>query len=195
MPDQPDPKGWTPIQDAQQAASILVLAAQVMAAPIEVILRTRFGRRYFGVPAFLGFLAIPMWMLFWPEEDPRPILIFWGLHFVMQLRARIEGITMVARGELVHTRYNGWPRISRIFKNTHEHKLKSNTEPALVMLIGLCLLPFSAPLGSYLIVSGISLGVVEGVIESVNRNRALSMHDAWLEQQDQAARFRDLQDR
>ncbi len=195
MPDQPDPKGWTPIQDAQQAASILVLAAQVMAAPVEVVLRTRFGRRYFGVTAFLGFLAIPMWMLFWPEEDPRPILIFWGLHFVMQLRARIEGIIMVARGDLVHTRYNGWPRLARVFKNTHEHKLKANTEPALVMLIGLCLLPLSAPLGSYLVVSGISLGVVAGVIESVERNRALSMHDAWLEQQDQAARFRDLHDR
>lgn len=195
MREQPDPKGWTPIEDAQQAASILVLAAQVMAAPVEVILRTRFGRRYFGVPAFLGFLSVPMWMLFWPKGNYTPIFIFWLLLIVMQLRARIESIIMVARGNLVHTRYNGWPRLARVFKNTHEHKLKASIEPAFVMLIGLCFLPLSAPLGSYLIVSGISLGAVAGVIESVERNRTLSMHDAWLEQQDQAARFRDLHDR
>jgi len=195
VPDQPDPNNWTPIQDAQNAASLFVLAAQVMAAPVEVILRTRFGRRYHGVPAFLGLLSVPMWMLFWPQEDYTPIFVFWGLVFLMQLRARIESLVMVAKGEIVHTRYNGYPRLARIFKNTNEQKIKGNIEPVLVMIVGAALLAVSEPLGSFLIVSGLSLAIVAGVIESVERNRTLSMRDAWLEQQDQAARFREIQDR
>jgi hypothetical protein len=196
VPDQPDPnKGWTPIQDAQNAASLFVLAAQVMAAPVEVFLRKRFGRRYHGVPAFLGLLAVPMWMLLWPQEDFTPIFVFWGLLFLMQLRARIESLVMVAKGELVHTRYNGYPRLARIFKNTNEQKIKGKIEPVFVMIAGAALLAVSEPLGSFLIVSGLSLAIVAGVIESVERNRTLSMHDAWLEQQDQASRFREIKDR
>jgi len=136
-----------------------------------------------------------MWMLFWPQEDYTPIFVFWGLVFLMQLRARIESLVMVAKGEIVHTRYNGYPRLARIFKNTNEQKIKGNIEPVLVMIVGAALLAVSEPLGSFLIVSGLSLAIVAGVIESVERNRTLSMHDAWLEQQDQAARFREIQDR
>ena len=195
MRDQPEPKGWTPIEDAQNAASILMLVAQSLAAPVEVFLRTRFGRRYFGVPAFLGFMAVPMWMLFWPREDPTPIFVFWGLYILMQLRARIEGWIMVARGDIVHTRYNGRPRLARIFKNIHEHKLKGFHEPALAIIVGMFMLAVSEPLGSFLMTSGFCLGLVNSVIESIERNRAMSMHDAWIEQQDHAARFREMQDR
>src|SRR5690606_1035140 len=121
----------------QRAASVLVLAAQTFSAPAEVFLRTGFGQRYFGVPAFLGFLTVPLWMLFWPEENPRPLLVFWGLLFVMQLRARIESAVMVARGRLVHTRYNGRPRLCRIFRSTDERKIKGCVESWLVMVSGL----------------------------------------------------------
>lgn len=195
MRDQPERKGWTPIEDAQDAASILMLVAQSLAAPVEVFLRTRFGRRYFGVPAFLGFLAIPMWMLFWPDEDATPIFVFWVLYILMQLRARIESMVMAARGDTVHTRYNGYPRLARIFKRTHEHKLKGGHEPALVVIVGVFMLAVSEPLGSFLMTSGFCLALVASVIESVERNRAMSMHDAWIEQQAQAARFREMQDR
>ena len=195
MRDQPEPKGWTPIEDTQNAASILVLIAQSLAAPVEVFLRTRFGRRYFGVPAFLGFLAVPMWMLFWPREDATAIFVFWCLYILMQLRARIESMIMVARGDIIHTRYNGYPRLARIFKKTHEHKLKGGHEPALVVIVGAFMLSVSEPLGSFLMTSGFCLALVNSVIESVERSRAMSMNDAWIEQQAQAARFREIQDR
>lgn len=195
MREQPEPKGWTPIEDAQNAASLLVLVAQALAAPSEVFLRTRFGRRYFGVPAFFGFLAVPMWMLFWPRDDATPVLVFWGLYILMQIRARIESMVMVARGDIVHTRYNGHPRLARVFKKTHEHKLKGAHEPALVVIAGVFMLGISEPLGSFLMVSGFCLGLVNSVIESIERNRAMTMNDAWIEQQAHAARVREMQDR
>jgi len=114
------PKGWTPIQDAQNAASFLVLAAQALSAPVEVCIRTKFGSRYFGVPSLLGFLIISMWMLFWPGQDPQPIFIFWCFYVLMQIRARIESMVLVARGKAVHSRYNGWPRLASIFKKKTE---------------------------------------------------------------------------
>lgn len=193
--DQQQPKGWTPIQDAQNAASLLLLAAQALAAPVEPILRSRFGSRYFGLPAFLGFLAVPLWMLFWPGEDPGPLLTFWAVYIIMQLRARIGCVWMAAKGDIVHTRYNGRPRLARLFKRTPGHKIKSAVEPWLVVLTGVLMLGVSEPLGSFLMASGFSLMLVASVIESVERSRALTMHDAWLEQQDQAARFRELQER
>lgn len=195
MRDQPEPKGWTPIEDAQNAATILLLVAQSLASPVEVFLRTRFGRRYFGVPAAIGLFAVPMWMLFWPREDPTPILAFWLLYLVMQIRARVESIVLAAKSEPCHTRYNGYPRLARFFKRTDERKIKAGAEPMLVIITGICMLAVSKPLGSYLITAGVCLSLVASVIESVERNRALSMRDAWIEQEQMAARFRELQDR
>lgn len=192
MPDQPEPKGWTPIEDSQNAAAFLVLAAQSIAAPVEVFLRTRFGRRYFGVPAAIGFFAVPMWMLLWPGEDATPIFVFWVLYLIMQGRARVESILMSSRGDLVHTRYNGRPRLARVFKRAGERRLKAATEPLLVLAVGVFMLPISEPLGSYLITAGICLALVASVIETVERNRLMSMHDAWLEQQHHAECFRDF---
>ena len=192
MPEQPEPKGWTPIEDSQNAAAFLVLAAQSLAAPVEVFLRTRFGRRYFGVPAAIGLFAVPMWMMFWPGEDATPIFTFWVLFLVIQGRARIESILMSSRGDLVHSRYNGRPRLQRFFRRAGERRVKAVHEPLLVIGTGVLMLGVSEPLGSYLITAGICLALVASVIEGVERNRLMSMHDAWLEQQYHAERFRDI---
>lgn len=190
--DQPEPRGWTPIEDARIAANFLVLAAQVLAAPVEVFLRRRFGRHYFGIPSGIALLAIPMWHLFWPGEDPGPLMAFWVLFIAMQLRARIEGIAMVARGDVRHTRFNGEPRLARVFKKMPQEKIKAKIEPLVVIGIGVMFLEFSPPLGSYLIAAGCSLAVVAGVIERLTTERALQLHDAWLEQQQEAERFREF---
>ena len=191
MNDQ-QPKGWTPVEDARKAASILMLATQTLAAPVEVFLRTKFGRNYFGIPSCLALLVIPMWMLLWPGEDPTPILVFWCLFIVMQARARMESLRMVARGEHVHGRYNGWPRLARLFKKSTELKVKEY-EAFLVIGAGVACLSFSPPLGSYLAAAGICLLICGSVIESTARARALQMQDAFLEQQQFAERFRELQ--
>lgn len=192
--DEPEPKGWTPVQDAQNAASLLVLLAQALAAPVEPILRSRFGSRYFGLPSLLGFLAVPMWMLAWPGEDPGPLLTFWALAIAMQLVARVQAFRMMVRGDIVHSRFNGYPRLARVLKRTPQHRINAAVEPWLVMGVGVLLLAVSEPLGSFLMASGASLAIVAGVIEAAQRRRALSMHDAWLEQQELAERFREITD-
>lgn len=191
--EQPQPKGLTPFQNARAAASFLVLAAQVLAAPVEPILRRRFGRHYFGVPSAIALISLPLWCVFWPQEDPQPLLVFWALFIFMQLVARVEGMRMAARGEITHSRYNGTPRLARLLPRMPEEKIKGDVEPWLVVICGVLLLSVSLPLGTYLVAAGLSLGCVAGVMESVARARATQLYDAWLETADQGDRFRAMQ--
>jgi len=101
---------------------------------------------------------------------------------------------MVSRGDIVHTRFNGVPRLASVLKRTSDDKLKQGIEPMLLMGIGAACLTFSGPLGSYLIAAGFSLSCVESLIRSVDRARTLQIHDAWLEQQHQAKQFRRLRE-
>jgi len=187
------PKGWTPIEDARKGANVLMLVAQVLAAPIEVFLRVRFGSRYFGVPSAIAILALPLWMMFFPYEDPRPLLVFWGLYILMQLRARIECLRMVSHGEYVHSRYNGAPRLRSFCRRTPERTIKVCHETVFVCLAGLLMMPASQALGSYLVAAGIASGLLGSTIEAVDRARAIELNDAWIEQQTTADRFRAMQ--
>ena len=185
-------QGWTPFEDAKKAANILVFTAMAVASPVEVFLRTKFGSRYFGLAALGGLFVVPLWSLFWPDASPVGLWVFWGLYLVMQLRARIESARMGARGECVHTRYNGWPRLARLFRKMSEQRIKAGVEPLLVIVAGVCLMPVSQPLGSYLMIAGFALGVTHSVIESVERARALEINDALIEQQQTSERFRAM---
>ncbi len=189
---EPSQPGWTPIQDSKQAANVLVFVARALASPVEVFLRKRFGCRYFGVASLGGLVAVPMWMLFWPQDDPRPIMGFWLLYLVMQLRARLESMWMMHRGNIMHSRYNGSSRLARVFPKCSESTIKGGVEPAIVCIIGVLLMTVSEPLGSYLVVAGISLALTNSVIEAVDRVQAIEMHDAFIEQRALSERFRDL---
>lgn len=191
--EQQQQGGFTPFQDARKGASLIIGAAQVAAAPLEPILRKRFGSRYFGVPSALALVVVPMWMFFWPGESPVGIWALWILFVLMQLRARLESARMMARGDVVHTRYNGWPRLAKIFKRMDEQKIKAGLEPLVVFLAGIFLMKLSQPLGSYLMVAAFSLGLTHSVIESVERAKALELNDSFLEQQEMAERFRRMQ--
>lgn len=182
------------IEDAKQALAFLLFASQVITSPIEPILRTGFGRRYFGLPSFFGLFALPLWMLFWPEQDSRPIWGLWCLFIVMQLYARIQCVLMGRQGQLIHTRYNGFPRLGFILRRTHERILKGNCEPMLVMGVGLFVMNSSPPLGSYLFTAGICLAINLLVLDALERARVMDMNDALIEQESLAERLREQRD-
>lgn len=192
QPGQPQGEGFTPFQDAKQAIAMFVFAAQALAAPVEPFLRTRFGSKYFGMPSLVGMFAVPMWMLFWPGESSTPLMVFWCLYLVMQLRARLESVRMVARGDFVHTRYNGFPRLAKFFTKSSERTIKAGLEPVAVIFTGVMLLPLSEPLGSYLMLAGISLALSHSVMEAVERARALELHDSFIEEQQLSEDFRAM---
>jgi hypothetical protein len=103
-------------QKAQTAGGILIFVARAFASSLEVTLRRNFGSRYFGMHALGTLVSVPLWMAFWNGEDTGPLVWFWWFMVLMFLRARVETARMTAKGVVVHTRYNGWPRLASTFK-------------------------------------------------------------------------------
>lgn len=198
MPRQPDPdevRGWTPIEDARNAANLFVFVMQAMAAPTEVIMRRRFGRNAFSWPSFAALFFIPAWMLFWEGYDPRPLWVFLWVFIAFQLRARIESILVSLGRNPVHSRYNGDSRLQWLERWVEAKKIKGGIEGFVVIFGGFLLMPVSEPLGSFIVVSGMCLMGSMSVIESVDRARTQQLYDAWLEQRYHAERFREMQRR
>lgn len=181
-----------PGRRAQNGAHVMVFIVRALALPLEVLLRRRFGARFFGFPTLAGLVAIPVWITFWPEKNPGPMTGFGALVLLMLIRARVESLRMVAKGDLVHTRYNGWPRIAAIFRRTSETKIKGFIEPVLGLGVGVATMYVYEPLGSFLIVSSIALGMINSTIDAVEQARAMEMNDALIEQQGLAERFREV---
>lgn len=197
QPRQPDGE-WTPIEDAKQAAGIILLLVQVFASLGEVLMRKRFGKKALGVPAFLALFAILLWPAFvWPGEDPRPIMVLWVVYVVFLIRARIEGIVMSVRGERVHSRYIGdsrlLPWLGRWFA---PNTIKGEIDCVILILVGAILMQtVSESLGSFVIVSALCMVGHLTSIVSLEKARAEQLYDSWLEQQQQAEAFREMQDR
>lgn len=195
QPRQPDGE-WTPIEDAKGAAALFVFCMRVMATPSEVILRRRFGKHALGLPAALALFAIPMWSIFWPDKDPSHLVTFWGVYFVALIQQRLAGIAMYMRGERVHSRYNGDSRLQFLAGRwISPDGVKGGLEGFLVIVVGFLLMPLSQPLGSFLVVSGMSVIGVMTTIKSVEKARLEQMHDAWLEKQHQSEQFREMEQR
>lgn len=193
MHNQQQQAGWTPIEDTKNLSYVLLFAARAIASPVEPILRRKFGTRYFGWATAVGFFAPPLWMMFWPGEDPSGIFVFWLIFLLMQLSARIESARMAAKGQYIHSRYNGWPRLARFFKTMPEQRIKAGPEPLFVFIAGAALMSVTAPLGSYLMVAAFSLFAMHAVADAVERAQAVEMNDALIEQQNVAERFRQMQ--
>ncbi len=190
MQQQPEQRSWTPIEDAKRAANLVLFVAQAICAPVVVFLRSGFGINYFGLPALAGFFAVLLWPGFWPDRDPSAMLTFWLLYLVMQTVARVGSVRSMKRGENVHSRYNGWPRLAQIFPRLSETTIKVTLEPALVFASGIALSSIDTPLGTYLVVAAVALFLTESTIESVSRARVRALNDALIEQQQLAERFR-----
>ncbi len=184
--------GWHPIQDSKWLVSWIIFLAQVLAAPVELMIRTRFGWRYFGLPHAIAVLGLPIWLMFWQHENPSVFIVFWLATLLMQVRARLEQLAMRARRDVEHSRYNGRSRLAWVLRRMSERTIKGMAEPLFVLAIGLMVRPDEPPLGSYLIVAGLSLWINNAVIRFRERTIAQDLHDAWIEQRTIAERVRAL---
>ena len=100
---------------------------------------------------------------------------------------------MVTRGEYVHSRYNGWPRLASVFKEMPERRIKGLVEPAIIILVGVVIFDISESLGTYLVFAGVALALSTEHINAIERHKVGQMHDAWIEQQILMERFREMQ--
>lgn len=158
-----------PLQDLRRSANVLVWAAQVQCKMLEVLLRWpgSFGNRYLGIQAVLSWAVLFFWTGFFPHDDPRPCLWLW------------LGVTLWL---IVH-------RIAGLRNQTERHSrdmgrsILGRWEAAVAVLIGVLACAFSPPLGSYLAVSGIALGIAMGWQEAADKARLRQLRDARIDQE------------
>lgn len=175
------------LESVRSGAYWLAFLAQVFAFCVEVLLRRRMGSRAVGVRGLAAFFLIPMWIVFFPGQDPVPLTWFWLLFVLGCLFQRVGS----ARGDLGHSRYSGEPILRRLLPWCSEVRIKSLVEPVLVMAVGLVVLAMNEPLGSFLIAAGIGLGSSAVLSEAVDRARIRDLNDARIEQEYLMARFRE----
>lgn len=179
-------------QRSLTTANVFVFVARMFAAPLEAILRRRFGYRYFGMQALMAVVLMPFWMIAWPGHSRIGLMLFWWLTIVRFIRIRIESMRLLRNGVAIHTRYNGWPKLASVFKRSTESAIKAKWEPLFCFILGWVLMSVSEPLGSLVLVSTVALVLVHSTIDAVETARVMELNDAWIEQQRIAERFREV---
>ncbi len=179
------------VERLQNSANLLTLLCRTLAITLEVFLHRDFGSRYIGWQAAAALPLLLLYCVLWPEHDLRPMLAFAGL-FVLACAGARSGIRQRKRnGESRHSYYNGAPRLARWFPNQDELSIKRR-EPTLVMLAGLVTCVFSPPLGVYLMLAAIALGIWLDLMVRHEETQAQDLYDAYVHQQRLAERFRAL---
>jgi hypothetical protein len=177
----------------QTTANLLFFIARCLAVTAEVaLLRTGFGRRYLGLHAFLAVPLAFVYMLFWPGHDLRPLLLYLGLYLLMCAVARMQTLARGKRSNPVHSRYDGVPRLARLFPRLDEITVKRVAEPLTLLVVAILVSQFNQPLGVYLLLSAVALFITIHTNLAFEEVRAMDMHDALIDQQQAAMRLRDL---
>ncbi|MGH7242384.1 MAG: hypothetical protein ACREJD_03080 [Phycisphaerales bacterium] len=184
--------GMFSMQSHRNTIQWVALIALAGSVSLEVFLRKGFGSRYLHMQAALAMLLILFWPLLFQHDDPLPMVWFLGAYLLMLARARAARLTTkLGRSEdLVHSRYNGTPRLCRWMPRTSENAVKSFVEPALAVGLGIVLAGLNQSLGCYLVFAGLCMKVNHSFMEAREKVRTLDMRDMLIEQQLAVERFR-----
>jgi hypothetical protein len=173
----------------------LMFICRALAITVEVFLHeaSTFGERYFGLPAAAAALALLCFPVFWEGHDVSLLFVFLICYAAICMTIRLKTFARRRRGgDQPHTLYSGRPRLLRLVRGMSEVKVKSMLEPMLVLLTGTLVLAINEPLGTYLLLAGFALLVSVNSTLAAERQRALDMHDAFIDQRGVVDRFRDL---
>jgi len=170
----------------------LYFVLQTWAMSVEVFLHRRFGSRYNPLPAAAVLLLVPLYCAAWQGQDVRPMWQFLEAYVSACFIARINIVCRHWRGDRIHTRYSGEPRLCLLLPRMSEIRIKQFLEPLVVFLVGVGMCKYSQLLGGYLIVAALCLFCSVAQTEAYYRRRATDIYDSVIEQQSIAERFRNL---
>lgn len=179
--------------DVKASIGWLLFFCRALAASVEVFLHRTgtFGERYLGPQVGIALLFLLFYPVFWQGHNIEPVMLFLGVFLGMCVVIRARTQRRRARGgPQPHTLYGGYPRLARIAGKIGEPTIKSKLEPLLVWLTGLLVSEINRPLGAYLMLAAFGLAISVHAVLSLERKRALDMHDALIDQRGVTERFR-----
>jgi hypothetical protein len=173
----------------------IFFVCRALAVSIEVFLHRAgsFGERYVGTQSSIALVLIGFFPVFWPTEDPRPILWFDAAFFLRCMMIRTCTIVRRIRGRTQpHSYYSGWPWMLGARSRVPESRVKGFLEPLIVAVAGLLLQPWNQPLGTYLVIAAVALCISVQASVSQDRSRALDLNDAMADQRRIAEQWRGM---
>lgn len=157
--------------------NIGIAVVQIISHMVELFLRRpgTFGSRYVGFQFVLSWLFLFFFPVFFQREDPRPLLAFWVASTVMLLVHRIAGGWRQWYGHETHSRSGGESWFSGSFT--------ARCVKELLALIALAIgaFSFSAPLGTYLMISAACLYLSMVYLAEADRARVRAAKDARMD--------------
>ena len=187
-------KNNNPVADDQSGKlNAISFVLEAWAISVQLFTHRRFGARYLGLQAAAVILLVPCYCMLWQHADLRPMFLYLLAYLLMCLLARLDGALRRWRGELpVHSRYCGYPRLMKLCPRLSEITVKRFIEPLLVFLGGVFTLQVNQPLGFYWMIAAACMCGQASQAEAWERMQATNMHDAVLDQQEVAERFRGM---
>jgi hypothetical protein len=189
---QPQQQQRPPFQDVRDGLNVLWWVVNGYATGILPFIRKDFGINFFGLNALI---AIGVMIGFGAMENSDDMLRYIFVWLVFVAAQRLDAARSVRKGRIIHTRYSGdsWLAYKLAPKSKHKtvHML---IEPAICLIVGALIVPYSPGVGKYLIVGCFALLMSNGFQRAVTQQRVQQMHDAHIEQQQTARMFRGRDD-
>jgi hypothetical protein len=160
---------------------------------VEPFLHGRFGVRYILVCGPFAVVSLMIFAMFIPPEKAGPFVLFMAAFVACSVLAQIGAWIRFRQGDNEHSLYNGFPRCLRSSVGHREYKVKQFFEPMLVLFLGYVVLDWNAYLGAYWIVAAACLFLTNAIGRRRDTREALLLHDAVLDQQHRAQRFKEIQ--
>jgi hypothetical protein len=194
-----------PFQSMRESVSMLWICCRIINAPLQALGRGGpFGCQFFGVPAMISLLAVPLVCGFAAQSSQRqfPRVFPPGRHFdavpfflliylgaLLEHRARYARLSPSKKAS-VHSRWGGSSMWKKLLKSERAARLFG--EPIYWAVIGLVLRDdymyrvqdvyiVVGPLGSYFLLGALTLFIEAMLCDQVDRARLRSIQDAQLE--------------
>ena len=185
---QPEPS------DIQSSMNLLMVVLHIYSTSIEVFLHRGMGARYLGLQAVFVLFLVPLHTGFMRTKDPSLTGLFLLAYLGACLGQRAIMLARQRTGEVVHSRYNGYPWILGAKSRIDELTWKGRVEPLLVVLGGVLFACLDEGFGSFVMTAGGAMFLKNLMHQQLRSQELMDMQDSLVEQQQRAAQFRQMND-
>jgi hypothetical protein len=167
-----------PQQKKGDGLNALYFLCNIHATCISPFIRSGFGKNALGWNGVLAFTVL--WYMACTEKFMGWYFVAW---FVVLICRRIQTARILRRGELIHSRYSGYPWLAMKcpFVRT-EYTAEVFVEPMGCFFAGALLCPLSPGMGGFVMLGFLSFILRAGIEGMITEKRMEQLQDAMIEQ-------------
>lgn len=180
----------TPGMDSRRAFNWFMTAIEGPAMSLKVFLHYRFGSQQPGLAGVLAFVILYGFIGSCPPYSPRPLIGFAGLFLLALICRRIGAGLRSFRGDDEHSWFDGYSIVSRVLPFIGDETAKRYVEPLLSLGVAIACMPWSPPLGVYLITATFCLALTTHARAGIQYRQLKRMRDQYIEQKNRARSVR-----